>query len=273
MLQAGVRGLLGSERIAPTPRPSQGLAWRPPPGGRIFPEPYAPSSPPVHVTPERYQRIRAVLARRVTDLTVLMDQVHKPHNLSAIVRSCDAMGLAEAHAVAPHRLAVHRHTASGSGRWVDVVVHEEIQHAVAHLRSRGLRVVAAHRGENSQPLDRVDFTRPTAVLVGSELHGLSEEGRALADQLVEVPMQGMVESFNVSVATAVLLYEAVRQRTNSPDYRPAHLPLEEQERLAFEWSYPRVARSCRANGEAYPPLDEEGYLIPQGKGRPQGKSR
>lgn len=196
-----------------------------------------------------------------------MDRVHKPHNLSAIVRSCDAMGLARAHAVAPHRLQVHRHTASGSGRWVEVVVHSTVEAAVQRLTSEGLRIVAAHRGPGSRPLDAVDLTLPTALLVGSELEGLSEEARALAHEFVEVPMQGMVESFNVSVATAVLLYEAVRQRSASAGYQPTRLAPEEQQRLAFEWSYPRVARTYRARGEPYPPLDEDGYFLSQGKRR------
>lgn len=219
------------------------------------------------MTPERYKRIRTVLAQRTTDLTVLMDRVHKPHNLSAIVRSCDAMGVARAHAVAPHRLQVHRHTSSGSGRWVDVVVHPNIEAAAGRVRSDDLRIVAAHRGPDSCPLDEVDLTRPTALLVGSELEGLSDDARELADQMVEVPMRGMVESFNVSVATAVLFYEAVRQRNASADYRPAPLAPEEQQRLAFEWSYPRVARACRAKGEPYPPLDDDGYFLNQGKSR------
>ena len=227
-----------------------------------------PTDPRPHaVTPERYKRIRAVLARRSMDLTVIMDRVHKPHNLSAIVRSCDALGVARAHAVAPHRLQVHRHTSSGSGRWVEVVVHRTIEEAAHEVRSRGLQIVAAHRGSDARPAETVDLTRPTAILVGSELEGLSGEALAVADQCVEVPMRGMVESFNVSVATAILLYEAVRQRSLSAEYRPSRLTPEEQRRLAFEWSYPRVARACRASGEPYPTLDEDGYLPAQGKSR------
>ena len=217
------------------------------------------------MTPERYRRIRQVLATRFADLTVLMEQVHKPHNLSAIVRTCDAVGVPRVHAVAAQGMRIHHHTSSGSGRWVAVETHPHVTAAAQELRTRGFRIVVAHPSPESTPLWQVDFRAPTALMVGAELHGISDTALALADQCIAVPMAGMVGSLNVSVAVAVTLYEALRQRSGDPRYRPPRLSQEEQERLAVEWSYPRLAALHRARGLPYPALDEDGYLIPQGR--------
>lgn len=215
------------------------------------------------MTPERYQRIREVLANRTTDLTVLMERVHKPHNFSAIVRTCDAVGVGVAHAVVPARssLGVHHYTSGGSAAWVDVRVHDSVESAAARLRAAGFQIIAAHRSPASVPLTRVDFLGPTAVMVGAELDGISERGLALADQCVEIPMAGMVGSLNVSVATAILLYEAKRQRAIARTYQPAPLTQAEQKRLAIEWSYPKITAICRQKGLPYPEIDQDGYLV------------
>ena len=218
------------------------------------------------MTPERFRRIRRVLQNRVTDLTVLMEQVNKSHNFSAIVRTCDAVGVAKAHAVigTESSLKVHHYTAGGAGRWVDVVVHEAVDDAAAALKGQGLRLVAAHRSTRSRPIHEIDLTVPTAVMVGAELDGISERGLALADEVLEIPMVGMVGSLNVSVATALVLYEALRQRAASPEYRPARIAAADQKRMAVEWAYPKLTEICRRKGLPYPEVDEDGYLAPGG---------
>ena len=215
------------------------------------------------VTPERYERIRQVLASRYTDLTVLMENVNKGHNFSAILRTCDAVGIAEAHAVVPTRSSVRvdRHTARGSGQWVRVRSHGTVQQAAQQLDRDGFQIIAAHPSASSVPLEAVDLTRPTAILVGAELDGVSAAGLALAHATIEVPMRGMVGSLNVSVATAVILYEALRQRTGNHAYRPARISEADQVRLAVEWSYPKLTAICRAKGLPYPELDHEGFLV------------
>ena len=111
-------------------------------------------------------------------------------------------------------------------------------------------------------LGDVDLTRPVALMVGAELDGISDTGLGLADEVVEIPMSGMVGSLNVSVAAAVLLYESKRQREADPTYRALRLSQDEQNRLAVEWSYPRITAICREQGLPYPDVDEDGYLIP-----------
>lgn len=214
------------------------------------------------MTPERFARLRRVLERRQPDLTVLMDGVHKPYNLSAIARSCDAVGVLDLHAVpAADPKPLNRHVSAGTSKWIPMHLHETSGDAIDELRRRGFSLVAAHTDPGAVDFREVDFTRPTAVVVGSELHGLSDLSLGQVDQTVFVPMMGMVRSLNVSVATAILLYEAQRQRQVAGMYAEPRLDPERFERLLFEWAHPEIARSCRAAGLAYPDLDENGEVV------------
>ncbi|MCH7562386.1 MAG: tRNA (guanosine(18)-2'-O)-methyltransferase TrmH [Gemmatimonadetes bacterium] len=208
---------------------------------------------------ERFRKLQEVLRRRQPDLTVLMERVHKSHNLSAILRNCDAAGVLQAHAIPPKDgLEIHAHTSAGTSKWVKVVRHRTLQAATEFLRAEGFRIVAAHPGDGAADYREVDFTAPTAIMVGAELLGLTDEALGLADQLVEIPMLGMASSLNVSVATALLLFEAARQRTAARMYQTSRLPPEEFERILFEWAYPRVSRRLREDGRSYPTLSPTG---------------
>lgn len=213
------------------------------------------------MTPERYAKLRAVLDRRQPDLTVLLDNVHKTHNFSAIVRSCDAVGAFEAHAVWPDpKLKPNHMSSGGTGKWVRVCTHPNLDDAASVLRRKGMQIVAAHRDERARDYRRVDFTRPTAILLGAELDGISEAGLNSADIRVAVPMAGMAESLNVSVAAAILLFEAHRQREAAGLYGRSRLDPEVYARTLFEWCHPEVAAYCRRIGRPYPPLDDNGDI-------------
>lgn len=206
--------------------------------------------------------MKRVLDRRQPDLTVLMERVNKAHNFSAILRNCDATGVLEVHAVLPERsIDIHHHTSGGTGRWMAVTTHPDIGTAIRHLRQNDLRVVAAHMSDGAVDYRDYDFTRPTALLMGAELYGVSERALALADEAVKIPMMGMVRSLNVSVAAALLLYEALRQRQEAGMYERSRLPADERARILFEWAYPREARACCAAGIPYPPLGEQGEIL------------
>lgn len=215
------------------------------------------------MNPERFQRLQHVLARRQPDLTVLMDGVHKPHNLSAILRNCDAVGVFEAHAVPARkrRLKADIQISAGASKWVPVHVHESIDQAVEHLHAQGMQVLAAHPDEQALDYRDIDMTQPTAILVGSELHGVSDEALRLADRHVVMPMLGMARSLNVSVATALMLYEAQRQRAQSGLYDTPRIEEPQWTEVLFEWSWPKLARRCREFGLPYPALTEEGELL------------
>ena len=165
------------------------------------------------MNPGRFLRIKRALGRRQPDLTVLMDRVHKSHNFSAILRNCDAAGVLDVHVVPPGGgLDLHHGTSAGTKKWVRVRRHAGIRKAAEHVKELGMHLVAAHPSEQSVDYRDFDYTGPTAIMMGAELHGVSDEGLSLADSHVRIPMMGMVRSLNVSVATSILLFEALRQK-------------------------------------------------------------
>ena len=216
------------------------------------------------MTRHRYLRAREVLDRRQPDLTVLLDNVHKPHNFSAILRTCDAVGVFEAHAVWPSaRLRPHQGRAAGTDRWVYVRTHPGVQTAIAHLKASGHAIVAAHPTPGATDFRAIDYTRPTALLLGAELLGVSEEALALADATVLIPLAGMVPSLNVSVAAAVLLYEAQRQRAAAGLYDAPRLDPRLRHETLVEWLQPDVADYCRRMGLPFPAVEEDGTIAHQ----------
>lgn len=211
---------------------------------------------------KRYERICEMLARRQPDLTVCMEQVHKPHNVSAVIRTADAVGVHEVHAVWPSsRMRTMASAAAGSNSWVQVKTHRTIADAVGHLKGQGMQILATHLSDKAIDFREIDYTRPTCILMGGE-NRHHQEALALADQDIIIPMIGMVQSLNVSVASALILYEAQRQRQNAGMYQRANsmLPPQEQQRLLFEGGYPVLARVARQKGLPYPHVNEQGEV-------------
>jgi len=216
------------------------------------------------IQPERFHRLRRVLARRQPDLTVVMERVNKEHNFSAILRNCDAVGVMEVHAVPPnHGIRLSDETSAGSAKWIEVHRHERATDVIRTLQDDGFQVVAAHPDTRAVDFRQVDFTRPTALLMGAELFGVSDDALALADVTAVIPMVGMVRSLNVSVATALLLYEAQRQREARGMYAgdPPRIPEPRFTELLFEWAYPRLARRYRELDLPYPALGPDGEIV------------
>lgn len=212
--------------------------------------------------PERFERIQRILDRRQPDLTVLMERVNKPYNLSAILRNCDAVGILEVHAVPPvEGITLHRDTSGGTARWVGLREHPDGPSAIRVLQASGFQVIAADPEDGARDYRDFSYTEPTAFVVGAELYGIGDESLALADGRVRIPMTGMVRSLNVSVATALLLYEAYRQREAAGMYETSRLAPEVRTRLLFEWSYPKMARRLAKSGGSYPELDERGEIV------------
>ena len=214
--------------------------------------------------PRRFERLKSVLNHRMADLTVLLEYVENPHNLAAILRSCDAVGALEAHAVSfEGRPRTFNSTAQGSQKWVPLLDHPDNASAIRCLKERGFRLYGTHLGVDAKNYQDCDFTGPTAFVLGAEKWGLTDQARDLMDEAQFIPMRGMVQSLNVSVATATLLFEALRQRqvaglapTQGEGLKP-----EQYQQLLFEWSYPEVARWCREQQRPYPALSEEGELM------------
>lgn len=216
------------------------------------------------MTPQRFKKLQTILQRRQLDLTVLMDNVHKPHNLSAIVRSCDAVGVHHLHAVTRFdRLKIAKDITSGSGKWVNLHMHASLDDAVTALRGQNMQILAAHLSEQTVDFRTIDYTRPTAIMFGTELYGVSQQGLDLADQHIIIPMLGMIDSLNVSVAAALVLFEAQRQRQVQGFYERQQLDVDTYNKTLFEWAHPKLAAFYQRKGLAYPALDEQGDILEQ----------
>ena len=213
------------------------------------------------MTPARFRKLKLTLLRRQHDLTVFADGIHKSHNVSALLRSCDAVGIARLHTVSAHEcLQRHDTIAGGSKRWVGIATHRTTEAAFAALREEGMQILAAHAGPGANDFRDLDYTRPTAIVLGAELAGPSEYALAHADRAIGIPMHGLVDSLNVSVAAAVILFEAERQRSAAGSYRRPPPDREAFTRTLFEWAYPEIAERCRELETPYPDLDENGEL-------------
>jgi tRNA (guanosine-2'-O-)-methyltransferase len=213
------------------------------------------------MTPKRFAKLRRALLRRQPDLTVLADNVNKAHNVSAILRTADAVGILRIHAVSASGLMRRYHMISGGVKdWVGVTVHDSSEAALAALRADGWRLVAAHSGPTARDYRAIDYTRKVAVILGAELVGPSRASLEQADVHAAIPMHGLGASLNVSVAAAVILFEAQRQRLAAGFYDEPRLDAAELQRTLFEWCYPRIARRCRELGRPYPALAADGSI-------------
>lgn len=213
------------------------------------------------MTPERLRRVRQVLDRRQPDLTVFAEDVYKPHNLSAILRSCDAVGVGTVHAVRPTGgVPTYSATSASAEKWVELRVHPSLDDVVSELRAGGMQLLAAHFGPAAVDYRDVDYTRPTCLLLGNERSGVTSEAAAAADGHVTIPMLGMVRSLNVSVAAAVLLFEAQRQRRAAGLYDQPRLDPRRRNELALRWLHPRAARELEERGLPFPELLPNGQL-------------
>ncbi len=188
-------------------------------------------------TERRMAKIRRVLQHRQPDLTVVCENIHDPHNVSAILRTCDATGVLQVYLLYTEEAfpELGKKSSASARKWVDTVPFRNSTALKRHLKDKGFRIYATHLGHRSTSIYDVDWTRPSAIIVGNEHRGVSEEALAMADQNVYIPMFGMVESLNVSVATAVMLYEAVRQRLQKGRYPNPDWPPEWIETMLQDW--------------------------------------
>lgn len=213
------------------------------------------------MTAERQTRLDAVLARRQPDLTIFAENLYKPRNFSAMVRNCDAVGINEMHVYQEDQeLRTHWNTSQGAEKWMYVRTHESPRHACQYLKSQDFQLIAAHLGEATVDYRDVDYTRPVAVVLGTELFGVSDTTLSFVDQQISIPMMGVTQSLNVSVACAVVLYEAQRQRKLAGMYDNRRLDDQTLARQRFEWLHPVLADYCQRHDLEYPALNEAGEL-------------
>lgn len=168
------------------------------------------------MTPERIQKMDDVLLKRQKGFTVVLEDVHDPHNISAVLRTCDSVGITEVYTintVTPPPAKLGKRTSAGARKWVTVHSFTDVDECMELVKEKYQHIFATHLGESAVDLYELDLTGSVALVFGNEQMGLSEEILKYATGNFIIPQVGMVQSLNISVACAVTLYEALRQRS------------------------------------------------------------
>jgi tRNA (guanosine-2'-O-)-methyltransferase len=191
------------------------------------------------MTPERTEKLTRVLSHRQPDLTVVLENVFDPHNISAVMRTCDAVGVQEIFILntkIPRHKKFGARSSSSAAKWLTVHQFEDTEACFSEIKLRYERILTTHLGESSVGLYQLDLTRPTALVFGNEHSGVSEEIRALADGNFLIPQVGIIQSLNISVACAVTLYEAYRQKEQASHYQRSDLDSAFKRTVWADWS-------------------------------------
>jgi tRNA (guanosine-2'-O-)-methyltransferase len=188
-------------------------------------------------TPERIEKVERVLAHRQADLRVVLEGVTIAHNASAVMRTCDAAGILYLDLVSPNPelLRLNEAISTRADKWLEIGVHAAPAACLRPLKEAGFEIVATRLTREAALYTEVDLARPVALVFGSESEGISDECLAFADRVVRIPMFGMVQSLNLSVSVAVMLYEALRQKAAKGYGERSKLPAAESERLRKKW--------------------------------------
>lgn len=189
-------------------------------------------------TERRIARLRSALEHRQPDLHLVVENVHDPHNVSAVLRTCDAVGVGTVHLVYTYEKfpRIGRTSSASAYKWTNIVRHESIEACYAALRAEGCRIYATDLTERAVDLYELELAAPVAIVFGNEHRGVSEEASRLADGNLRIPMVGLIQSLNISVACAVTLYEAMRQRTVAGRYDEPAIPAATIEATLAEWA-------------------------------------
>jgi tRNA (guanosine-2'-O-)-methyltransferase len=185
----------------------------------------------------RIQRLKEVLSRRQPDLTVVLENIHDPHNVSAVLRSCDAVGIMRVELLyyIEKFPRIGRKSSSSANKWLERRTHTTVDACYATLRREGFTIYATRLDTEAVSLYDLDLTKKVALVFGNEHRGVSDEAAQKADANFNIPMMGMIQSLNISVACAVSLYEALRQRLAQGHYDSPKLTPEELEHWFHDW--------------------------------------
>lgn len=189
------------------------------------------------ITERRKEKIQKVVAARQQSLRVVMENVHDPHNVSAVFRTCDAVGVPKVSLLyyIEHFPKIGKKSSASAFKWVEKDKHTDVKSCYESLRAEGFKIYASALADDAVSLYDLDLTEKAAIVLGNEHRGISEEAAALADKKFIIPMYGMVQSLNISVAAAVILYEAARQRMAKGMYDKSELGGTEFNELFEKW--------------------------------------
>ena len=185
--------------------------------------------------PDRVQRLREVLANRTLTVTAVLENLHKDHNISAVLRTCESFGIQRVHVVPqPGEGKVYNTITQGCDRWLTIKRHPDITSCLAELKADGYRIMAGAFEEGAQALEEVDFSGRIALVFSNELKGASKEALEMVDSSYVIPMTGFSQSLNVSVAAGISIHR-VMQYKREVNEEPERLPPDELERLMDLW--------------------------------------
>ena len=215
-------------------------------------------------TEQRIARIDDILTRKQSHLQIFLENVHNSQNLSTIIRTADAVGVLDIYYTTPanETLRIHKTITQGAHRWTHRhrVHTEDTIRFLKQKKKEGFQVVVTHLEERAVSYRDIDYTKPTLLVMGNEKEGVSAELISEATDVIIIPMEGMVQSLNVSVATALVLYEAQRQIENAGLYNTPQLSLEKREEIKEAWVY-RDTIARRSKGEIALEFKEEVILF------------
>jgi tRNA (guanosine-2'-O-)-methyltransferase len=188
-------------------------------------------------TEKRKQKIRSVAYARQKSLRIVLENIHDPHNVSAIFRTCDAVGVPKVSLLYTVEKfpKIGKKSSASAFKWVEKEKFKDVEACYASLRAEGFTILASSICSDAVSLYNLDLTQKTAIVLGNEHRGVSEEAAQLADKKFLIPMCGMVQSLNVSVASAVILYEAFRQRIRKKMYDKSEYSPAEMNELLQSW--------------------------------------
>lgn len=190
------------------------------------------------LTPERQEKIRHAVSGRTCDVVPVLENIYDLGNISAVLRSAEALGFQCAHVIEQpsQKFKSSNRVSQGADKWLDVRKFKSTLACVTELKKMGYQILATHLDANAKPIGEVDVTKPTAIVFGNERDGISKEMIELCDQTVIIPMSGFVQSFNISVAAAISLYHISRERELKLGKNAGGLTPEEQNILAADFS-------------------------------------
>jgi tRNA (guanosine-2'-O-)-methyltransferase len=186
---------------------------------------------------KRTAKITRAVGNRQPDLVVVMENIHDPHNVSAIIRTCDAIGVGEVYLIyyIEKSPKIGKKSSASAWKWVKRKNFKTVDDCYSELRDNGYKIYATCLEGKSKSLWDVDFTGKVAIVLGNEHRGVSEEAWKKADGNIQIPMFGMIQSLNVSVASAVILYEIARQRYKAGHYENPKFSEEKYDKILNEW--------------------------------------
>ena len=165
-------------------------------------------------TEARTKKIEEVITNKQPDLSVVLENIHDPHNASAILRTCDAVGIADIHLLYTKETfpIINSKSSASANKWINIIQYNNIENLKNNILKEENNIYATCIDKNAISIFDIDWTQPSTIIVGNENRGVSNQIMKICNKKIFIPMNGMVQSLNVSVATAIILYEALRQR-------------------------------------------------------------